>query len=103
LLSGGAAMWARRVVDELLPMHPDLPAKLRQVALMRYGHAMSVPVPGLRASAALAALARPGAGRVQFAHADLAGYSVFEEAFTAGDEAGRALALRLRGAAVPLL
>ena len=102
LLSGSAARWARRVVDELLPMHPDLPAKLQQVALMRYGHAMSVPVPGLRASAALAALAapaRPGAARVQFAHADLAGYSVFEEAFTAGDEAGRALALRLRATA----
>ena len=95
LLSGSASMWARRVVDELLPLHPDLPAKL-QVVLMRYGHAMSVPVPGLRGSAALAALARPGAGRLGFAHADLAGYSVFEEAFTAGDEAGTALALRLR-------
>jgi monoamine oxidase len=99
LLSGSAALWARRVVDELLPMHPDLPAKLRQVALMRYGHAMSVPVPGLRASAALAALARHRAGRLQFAHADLAGYSVFEEAFTSGDEAGRALTLRLRAGA----
>jgi monoamine oxidase len=99
LLAGSAASWARRVVDELLPLHPDLPAKLQQVALMRYGHAMSVPVPGVRASAALAALARPAAGRLHFAHADLAGYSVFEEAFTAGDEAGRALALRLRAAA----
>jgi monoamine oxidase len=98
LLAGGAVPWARRVVDELLPLHPDLPAKLQQVVLMRYGHAMSVPVPGLRGSAALAALARPGAGRVAFAHADLAGYSVFEEAFTAGDEAGTALALRLRTA-----
>ncbi len=96
LLSGSASMWARRVVDELLPLHPDLPAKLQQVVLRRYGHAMSVPVPGLRGSAALAALARPGAGRLGFAHADLAGYSVFEEAFTAGDEAGTALALRLR-------
>ncbi len=98
LLAGSAALWARRVVDELLPLHPDLPAKLQQVALMRYGHAMSVPVPGLRGSAALAALARPGAGRLGFAHADLAGYSVFEEAFTAGDEAGTALALRVRAA-----
>jgi hypothetical protein len=26
-------------------------------------------------------------GRVRFAHADLAGYSVFEEAFTAGHQA----------------
>jgi monoamine oxidase len=96
LLSGSAAQWARRVVDELLPLHPDLRPKLQQVVLMRYGHAMSVPAPGLRGSAALAALAQPPDGRVGFAHADLAGYSVFEEAFTAGDEAGTALALRLR-------
>ena len=96
LLSGSASLWGRRMVDELLPLHPDLPAKLQQVVLMRYGHAMSVPVPGLRGSAALAALARPAAGRLAFAHADLAGYSVFEEAFTSGDEAGTALALRLR-------
>jgi hypothetical protein len=101
LLGGSAALWARRVVDDLLPLHPDLPAKLEQVALMRYGHAMSVPVPGLRGSAALAALARPQAGRVQFAHADVAGYSIFEEAFTAGDEAGRRLAIGLRGGANP--
>lgn len=98
LLSGSAALWARRVVDELLPLHPDLAAKLQQVALMRYGHAMSVPVPGLRGSIALAALAQPAAGRIGFAHADLAAYSVFEEAFTAGDQAGTALALRLRSA-----
>jgi monoamine oxidase len=98
LLSGSAALWARRVLDELRPLHPDLEPKLQQVALMRYGHAMSVPVPGLRGSAALAALAQPGNGRVGFAHADLAGYSVFEEAFTAGDHTGTALALRLRRA-----
>ena len=40
---------------------------------------MSVPVPGVRSSAALAALAAPQR-RVHFAHADLSAYSVFEEA-----------------------
>jgi hypothetical protein len=47
---------------------------------------MSIPVPGLRGSAALAAL-RAARGGVRFAHADLAGYSVFEEAYTAGVQA----------------
>src|SRR4051812_19563761 len=83
--------WADRVVADLAPIHPDLPDKLRRVDLMRYGHAMSVPVPGARSSAALRALAL-AQRRVHFAHADLSAYSVFEEAFFHGTRAGRAAA-----------
>lgn len=92
LLSGddAAAAWARRVVDDLAAAHPDLPGKVRQVDLMRYGHAMCIPAPGVRPHPALAALARLR-GRLAFAHADLSGYSVFEEAFTHGTRAGDAL------------
>jgi len=82
--------WAQRVIADLARVHPDLPAKVRRADLMRYGHAMSVPVPGLRGSAALQALREPQ-GRLLFAHADLAGYSVFEEAYTAGVRAAAAL------------
>ena len=79
--------WAEAVVQDLSVAHPDLRDKLRQVDLMRYGHAMSIPVPGVRGSAALQALGEMR-GRVRFAHADLSGYSVFEEAFTRGHLAG---------------
>jgi monoamine oxidase len=75
--------WARVVSDELAQIHPDLPAKIERIELCRFGHAMSIPVPGVRGSPALAAL-NATRGRVVFAHADLAGYSVFEEAYTAG-------------------
>jgi len=85
LLADSAETWAQRVLQGLTPLHPDLPAKLRQVARTRHGHAMSVPAPGLRGHPALAAL-RQQRGRLRFAHADLAGYSVFEEAFTLGCE-----------------
>jgi hypothetical protein len=85
-----AAAWARRVVDDLAVAHPDLPGKVRQIDLMRYGHAMSIPAPGVRSHPALAALARQR-GRLAFAHADLSGYSVFEEAFTHGTRAGDTL------------
>ena len=61
---------------------------------MRYGHAMSVPVPGLRSSAALRALAGLQR-RVHYAHSDLSAYSVFEEALFHGTRAGRAVAARL--------
>lgn len=75
--------WASRVIADLAPVHPDLPAKVRRADLVRLGHAMAVPAPGVRSHAALQAL-REARGRVRFAHADLAGYSVFEEAYTAG-------------------
>ena len=88
LLDDDWRSWAAAVVADLARAHPDLPGKVAQVDLMRYGHAMAVPVPGVRGSAALAALARPH-GRVSFAHADLSGYSVFEEAFAHGLRAAR--------------
>jgi monoamine oxidase len=78
--------WASRIVDDLARAHPDLPDKLERIDLMRYGHAMSVPVPGLRSSAALRALAKEQR-RVHFAHADLSSYSVFEEAMYHGARA----------------
>ncbi len=83
LLTGSWDAWARRVLAPLQAVHPDLPDKLQRMDLMRWGHAMSIPVPGLRGSAALQALQQPH-GRLQFAHSDLAAYSVFEEAYIAG-------------------
>lgn len=83
LLADPWQAWAGRIVDDLARAHPDLPGKVERVDLMRYGHAMSVPVPGLRGSAALHALAQPQR-RVHFAHADLSTYSVFEEAMFHG-------------------
>jgi monoamine oxidase len=89
--------WARTVIDDLSATHPDLPHKLAHIDLTRHGHAMSVPLPGVRGSAALKALAEgTDTSRLHWAHGDLAGYSVFEEAFTAGNAAGRAAALALR-------
>ncbi len=84
--------WAQVVSQELARTHPDLPGKLERIDLCRFGHAMSIPTPGLRGSVELAAL-NAQHGRVVFAHSDLAGYSVFEEAYTAGVEAAARLSL----------
>ncbi len=86
LLNEPAHTWAQRVINDFSTTHPDLRSHVQQVDLMRYGHAMVTPTPGTRGHAALAAL-RAMSGRVRYAHSDLAGYSVFEEAFTAGVEA----------------
>jgi monoamine oxidase len=83
LLAGDATAWAQQVLADLAAVHPDLPAKAGQVDLARWGHGMAIPAPGVRGSPALAAL-RAQRGRVRFAHSDLCGSSVFEEAFTVG-------------------
>jgi len=97
LLSDSAAQWAARALATLRPVHPDLDERLQAVRLTRWGHAMAVPTPGARSLAAdggpLAAL-RQGQGRLRFAHADLAAYSVFEEAYVAGVEAASSLLKR---------
>jgi monoamine oxidase len=100
LLAPDWVPWADAVVADLAAAHPDLPAKVRQVDLMRYGHAMSIPVPGVRGSAALASLAHAH-GRVGFAHSDLSGYSVFEEAFAHGQRAGREVVRAFSRASAP--
>lgn len=86
LLQGRWESWAQRVIAELASTHADLPQSVSEIALARWGHAMAIPVPGLRGSAALAALRSRAWERLHFAHSDLAGYSVFEEAYTQGCE-----------------
>ncbi|MDQ2929105.1 MAG: hypothetical protein M3R22_13265, partial [Pseudomonadota bacterium] len=88
--------WSTRVVSDLIVAHPDLPDKLKRVDLMRYGHAMGIPSPGVRSSAALRNAAA-STSRVHIAHADLSAYSVFEEALFHGTRAGRAAAERSLG------
>lgn len=88
LLQASADAWAQQVIADLAAtLHPDLPQRVARADLMRYGHAMRIPTPGTRGDPALAAL-RGLNGRLRFAHADLAGYSVFEEAFSEGARAG---------------
>lgn len=61
---------------------------VERVDLTLRGHAMAIPRPGFRSNAGLAAL-RALDGPILFAHADLTGFSVFEEAAWWGIEAAR--------------
>jgi hypothetical protein len=96
LLQEDWSTWAARIVVDLSAAHPDLPGKLKRVDLMRYGHAMAIPSPGVRSSASLREAAASTA-RLHFAHADLSAYSVFEEALYHGTRAGRSAARRTAG------
>nr|WP_231402774.1 FAD-dependent oxidoreductase [Caenimonas aquaedulcis] len=73
--------WLGEVVDELSGPHPDLRDKATRAEVARYGHAMAIPRPG---TLGLPGAADAATARLSFAHADWAGYSIFEEAFTLG-------------------
>lgn len=91
--------WRDDLLAELSVPHPDLPSLATRIDITRYGHAMSIPHPGLlarigpqRSASDDAHRGSVAAGRLSFAHADWSGYSIFEEAFSRGHVAGAALA-----------
>ncbi|QNP58540.1 NAD(P)-binding protein [Paenacidovorax monticola] len=103
--------WRDAILGSLARPHPDLAARATRMEITRYGHAMSIPVPGTQAFLSkiglqrlsgkryklsngerVAPLPTPTTPRLAFAHADWSGYSVFEEAFTRGHAAGLAIA-----------
>jgi hypothetical protein len=88
LLQAPWTHWRDAMLQDLAEPHPDLKGKLTEVHVTRYGHAMAVPKPGSAMavhSGGLAQLAQTGiTPKIAYSHSDLAGYSVFEEAYTAG-------------------
>ncbi len=71
--------WAKQILADLSRAHPEIGALTQTLDVFRHGHAMIRPLPGVIWSAARQRLAQ-GWGRMQFAHADVSGMSLFEEA-----------------------
>ena len=81
--------WADTIIAELSRPHPGLREALTRIDIWRWPHAMARPVPGFLTQPVrqlLADLRRP----LSFAHADLTGISLFEEANYAGVQAADA-------------
>ena len=90
-LASSYADWLTLVLTELDLMHPGLAAQVQAADLWVWGHGMVAPTPGYVWGAARQQAGQPWlAGRVHFAHTDLSGVSVFEEAFHQGQRAARA-------------
>ncbi|MCK6549566.1 FAD-dependent oxidoreductase [Myxococcota bacterium] len=78
------------VLTDLAPAHVELARHVVRVDVMRWGHGMVRPVPGTFTSAARRRAAAP-IGPLYFAHSDLSGVALFEEAFFHGTRAAREL------------
>lgn len=88
--------WRDQIVADLTRAHPDIAQCVARIDVMRWGHAMARPTPGVLARTEALAHWQPGPGLL-VAHADLSGFSLFEEAQWHGVRAAQAAAARLGG------
>jgi len=79
------------VLRDLEIAHSDLRPLIVRLDVMHWGHAMIRPVPGFRFGTARARC-QERFGNIQFAHTDLSGIALFEEAFAHGCRAAREIA-----------
>jgi glycine/D-amino acid oxidase-like deaminating enzyme len=83
LLSANREEWADVALTDLERAHPEIRKLAERVDVMRWGHAMIRPRPGFVWSAARRGASQPYRD-VHFAHSDLSGMGLFEEAFFHG-------------------
>jgi hypothetical protein len=102
LLDTGWEDWVRLVLADLGPAHRGLADLVDSMDVYLWGHAMVRPRPGYLWSEALAESARP-LGRLHFAHTDLSGMALFEEAQYWGIHAAEAILRDRRAAFRPWL
>ncbi|MGV3510640.1 MAG: flavin monoamine oxidase family protein [Novosphingobium sp.] len=83
LMTRSLEAWQEIVREDLLAMNPDLDGAIERIDVWRWGHAMARPTPGFLSDGARLDAAG-SSGPVWFAHSDLSGLSLFEEAHYRG-------------------
>jgi hypothetical protein len=76
--------WKQFVLDDLKIAHPDIEAVTQSIQVRLLGHGMISPVPGFIFGKDRLEASQPIDRKIYFAHSDLAGISIFEEAFHQG-------------------
>lgn len=90
LLELSWAQWADFILTDLEQAHPDLRGLVERLDIMHWGHAMIQPRVGFMFGGARQREAAPW-HTVHFAHSDLSGVALFEEAFDRGTRAAEAV------------
>ena len=75
--------WAEVALADLSRAHPDIRNLIERLDVMRWGHAMIRPRPGFIWGSARREGAKPFRS-IRFAHSELSGVALFEEAFDVG-------------------
>lgn len=83
--------WSQSVFDDLQQAHPTLKQRTENLDVFLWGHGMIKPQPGFIWGNNRSMAAQPINNKIFFAHSDLGGVSVFEEAFAQGIKAAQAL------------
>jgi protoporphyrinogen oxidase len=96
LLAAGRDEWADIALTDLSRAHPEIRSLTERIDVMRWGHAMIRPRPGFVWSEARRAASKPYRG-IHFAHTDLSGVPLFEEAFYHGTRAADEILVAQRG------
>jgi phytoene dehydrogenase-like protein len=91
LAGAGYADWAEVVLADLERAHPDVRGLVDHLEVAFWGHGMIRPRTGALFGGTRAERAKP-VGRIHFAHTDLSGLALFEEAFDHGLRAAREVA-----------
>lgn len=90
LLSMSWSDCADVAITDLSRAHPELPGLVESLDVWRWGHAMVRPTPGFLFGQSRRKAALPD-GRIHFAHCDLSGMALFEEAQYWGVKAAEAV------------
>lgn len=83
--------WQALVVEDLTWMHPEIREDIERIDVWVWGHGMITPRPGFIHGEARKKAQLP-LGNIHFAHSDLSGISIFEEAFAQGLRAAAEIA-----------
>jgi glycine/D-amino acid oxidase-like deaminating enzyme len=96
LAGAGYAEWAETILADLSRAHPDVRDHVDHIDVAFWGHGMIRPRVGSMFMRDLLSPRAKPVGRVHFAHTDLSGLALFEEAFDHGLRAAREVANEIR-------
>ena len=89
--------WVDIVINDLRKVHPNIEEAVENIDVLLWGHAMAQPLPKLVHGNVRTELSASINDRIHFAHTDLAGNSIFEEAFYQGLDASKKVITKIQG------
>jgi hypothetical protein len=82
--------WCDLIVADLSKMHPGISSEIENLDVWLWGHAMAIPAPGFIFGNNRKEMKKPD-GNIHFAHSDMSGIPIFEEAQYRGVTAAKAI------------